>query len=1198
MALRSGKCSWFMKLRLFTHTCLLLAGFCFGANLYAQAQPLDIAKAHMRAHYDEWGLTLADISDFMVSDMYTDHKTGITRVYLMQQYNGIPVYNAINNFNIDKEGKVFYVGKRFVPRLAERINTTIPVLSAEEAVHRVAEHLGLTLGQLSLKERPAQNTYLFDAGTWARQDIEVKLRYQPMGSNGPVLLAWDVTFFPKGNDDMWSIRVDAVNGQLLDKANWTVYCRVDGTAFRHIDDDCENEAHTFHQAVSSPTATFGSEPIYNVWPVPYESPNHGPRTLVIDPADPEASPFGWHDTDGVDGAEFTITRGLSVHAYEDRDGDGESLGNEPDGGADLHFDFPYDPTWEPEQIVDAATVNLFFWNNVMHDFAWHYGFDEAAGNFQAINYTGQGQGNDYVRARAQQGAETGNSNNANFGTPPDGGNGTMNMYIWTTSGARYLQVTAPVVIAGKYSTGVAGTGWGTGAYVTDTPVSGEVALMLDDFDQPTDACDSLINKPELAGKIAMVDRGGCQFGWKAYQAQQAGAIGVIICNHLDDIINLGAGTHGGLVEIPVVSISFSDCQKIRQFIGNGLEVTLVNPGAIPAALDGDLDNGIIAHEYGHGISNRLTGGPSQAGCLNNDEQMGEGWSDWFSLVTSVLPGDTGDKKRGIGTFALREGTNGTGIRRYPYSTDMTINPLVYSDVAANTEVHALGEVWTAMIWDLYWAFVDQYGFDPDLYNGSGGNNMAIRLVFEGMKNQPCNPGFIDGRDAILAADQALYGGANECLIWDVFARRGAGWSASQGDSDSATDQVEAFDTKPACRNAITITKSVTDFIQPGDDIEVFIEVGNFKHATATNVKVTDELPEGTSFKAGSANVPATVSGNTVTFDLGNMAFEETKTITYALQTSPDKYSIRKFLDDIPNPDAELNYLYYVDPQTPNADKLWIINDVFSHSPEYAWLIENSTNESRVSLQLAEPKLIEGEFPVLRFYHMFDTETGVDGGIVEIKEPTTSKWELVQGKVLRGDYTGVIPYSTSFIIPVPKLYAFTGSTNNEFISTYVDLRDWVGKELDIRFRFGTDDNGNVGQLGWVVDDIELMDLFYYNSQACVTTNEGDLECAEAPNYGTIVDSRLFSATVEKLQDVSLAVYPNPAKNTLHLAVQSEQPQELMAELITIDGRTVMSRKLSVFGNDVQQLDIRSVPSGFYFLRLSNEKGVLTQKVIIE
>ena len=45
--------------------------------------------------------------------------------------------------------------------------------------------------------------------------------------------------------------------------------------------------------------------------------------------------------------------------------------------------------------------------------------------------------------------------------------------------------------------------------------------------------------------------------------------------------------------------------------------------------DSDLDNGVIAHEYGHGISNRLTGGPTTVTCLNNAEQMGEGWSDWF-----------------------------------------------------------------------------------------------------------------------------------------------------------------------------------------------------------------------------------------------------------------------------------------------------------------------------------------------------------------------------------------------------------------------------------------------------------------------------------------------------------------------------------------------------------------------------------------
>ena len=60
-------------------------------------------------------------------------------------------------------------------------------------------------------------------------------------------------------------------------------------------------------------------------------------------------------------------------------------------------------------------------------------------------------------------------------------------------------------------------------------------------------------------------------------------------------------------------------------------------------------------------------------------------------------------------------------------------------------------------------------------------------------------GFVDGRDAILQADQLLYSGTNECLIWQVFAARGLGFSADQGSSASRTDQTEAFDLPPACQ---------------------------------------------------------------------------------------------------------------------------------------------------------------------------------------------------------------------------------------------------------------------------------------------------------------------------------------------------------------------------------------------------------------
>jgi hypothetical protein len=73
----------------------------------------------------------------------------------------------------------------------------------------------------------------------------------------------------------------------------------------------------------------------------------------------------------------------------------------------------------------------------------------------------------------------------------------------------------------------------------------------------------------------------------------------------------------------------------------------------------------------------------------------------------------------------------------------------------------------------------------------------MQLVIDGMKLQGCSPGFIDGRDAILQADVLANDGANQCLIWEVFAKRGLGWSASQGSSASRSDQTEAFDLPPS-----------------------------------------------------------------------------------------------------------------------------------------------------------------------------------------------------------------------------------------------------------------------------------------------------------------------------------------------------------------------------------------------------------------
>ena len=184
--------------------------------------------------------------------------------------------------------------------------------------------------------------------------------------------------------------------------------------------------------------------------------------------------------------------------------------------------------------------------------------------------------------------------------------------------------------------------------------------------------------------------------------------------------------------------------------------------------------------------------------------MGEGWSDWFGLMLTLRPGDTGPMGKGIGTFALGQPLTGSGIRPYRYSTNMSINPHTYDNIKTVSIPHGVGSVWCAMLWDMTWLLIDAYGFDPDYHTGSGGNNIAMTLVTEALKLQPCSPGFVDGRNAILLADDVLYGGIHKCLIWKAFARRGLGFGANQGLSSSISDGTQAFDMPTSCCNQVYI----------------------------------------------------------------------------------------------------------------------------------------------------------------------------------------------------------------------------------------------------------------------------------------------------------------------------------------------------------------------------------------------------------
>jgi subtilisin-like proprotein convertase family protein len=219
--------------------------------------------------------------------------------------------------------------------------------------------------------------------------------------------------------------------------------------------------------------------------------------------------------------------------------------------------------------------------------------------------------------------------------------------------------------------------------------------------------------------------------------------------------------------------------------------------------DGDVDNGIIAHEYGHGISNRLVGGPANVSCLQNAEQPGEGLSDWWSLFYTFEASNP--SVRGIGTYALFQATNGAGIRnaRYDKDPEPNTNPWTYGSLPGSAIPHGVGEKWAQAFWYVQGRLEDEHGFDADVYNFTGtgadaGNVRAMFYIIEGLKNAACSPGFVDTRDGIIDAATSAYGGEDVCLLWEAFAEYGLGFSASQGSNNSINDQTPAFDLPPSC----------------------------------------------------------------------------------------------------------------------------------------------------------------------------------------------------------------------------------------------------------------------------------------------------------------------------------------------------------------------------------------------------------------
>ncbi len=1178
-----------MNLKNYFKSFLMLMVFCQVSSLtFAQNQTeLDAAIAFLKENQKELQLSDSDIDNAHLNDFYKSQHNGLTHIYLNQTFEGVKIAQAIININILPNGEVLHYGNKFIPNLAQKINGSTPTLEPQIALAKIMERFELETIQVPpLKELVNEQHFIYEPAGIALEPIVIKLVYAKE-SEDKVRLAWQVELYELDAKHWWNAKVDAQTGDLILIDDQVIHCD-----FNESGEFCveHGHVHTTHSVKKTTKTKTASSAImansYNVFPLEVESPNHGGRELVTAPANDIASPFGWHDTDGVDGHEYTITRGNNVHAYHDIYNFNTSVGDEPDGGNSLDFDFPLDlSSGLPYSQVNPAIVNLFYWNNTLHDLWYQYGFDEVSGNFQANNYGNGGLDGDYVRA---EGLDGGFTNNAFWGSAGDGSNARMQMFIWTgdalpPTDPPVLRVDAPANLAGDYAfdQGL----FGGAPFIP--PVVSEIVLVDDGVGIGSDACEDIINGADIAGKIALIDRGDCQFGVKALKAENEGAIAVIICNNIpgDGTFPMGGGTDGGDVNIPAIMISFEDCDTLKTALpGLNMEFGFIIPPALPApgpsGVDGDFDNGIIAHEYTHGISIRLTGGPSEGGCLSSQaqpEQAGEGWSDWVGLVMTTDEDNFAEEVRGIGTYAIGQPITGDGIRQYPYTRDMNINPHTYGDLPDVAVPHGVGSIWCAMTWDLYWNLVDEYGFDDDMFNGTGGNNIAMQLVIDGLKLQPCSPSFVDARDAILAADVANYNGANQCLIWETFARRGLGVSAVAGGT-------EAFDTPGLC-SPIKITKLAVDEIDAGEVITYSIEVTNNLQSLVVNVDVNDMIPAGTSLIEASISCSNyTFANDILSFDFSDIDAGGTINCTYQLMVDQAPFSVVTFEDG-----AEAGETAWEISSAVGAVN-WAA-DANSYEGDFAWFAEDIETESDQYLALAEPIELTEANPGLAFRHWYDTEATWDGGVVEISTDDGATWEDLGAAMIQNGYNGTIEVNPASAIS--GRMAFNGDSEG-YIRTIVDLSSYSGSTVQVRFRFASD--GAVGGLGWYVDNVELYsDLHTISNIACAQFGgSAEDNCDEVL---TIVQGDGMTATNDLEKDLRVSISPNPTKGHFTLTMINQDNSPAMIQVLSVDGRMLQSKNVG-YSNGNFEFDLSNYSAGVYYIQVQTDETLITEKVVVQ
>lgn len=349
----------------------------------------NIARGFLGRNAGLFALRSADAGSLRLIN--EDNDRGTNFLEYAQTVGGLKVFEGGVQVVVNRNGEVLSVREGFlVDGQSADLNPTVDENQAiVKAFGYAGRNIDSSLVEIRGRGENSESARFANPLGTDLEDVVSELNVLRVGNSAR--LAWHI-YSEVGPDEWYESLVDAHSGDLLLRHNLYVF-DAQGTVFT-------------------------------------EDPGKGPRVLVSFVGDTTINTaFGWM-------GPATVTTGNNVEAYLDTNAD-----NAPDNinslellvghasSATQDFTFPFSTAVDPRTQQAAVVTNLFYFNNVIHDFSYNLGFTETSGNFQTNNYARGGLGNDSVRAEAQDGSGT---NNANFATPPDGSRPRMQQFLFTS----------------------------------------------------------------------------------------------------------------------------------------------------------------------------------------------------------------------------------------------------------------------------------------------------------------------------------------------------------------------------------------------------------------------------------------------------------------------------------------------------------------------------------------------------------------------------------------------------------------------------------------------------------------------------------------------------------------------------------------------------------------------------------------------